>query len=268
MSTEEQAPQGGSVPHHWGNALAWKWSRDMPTSLRRGFLTVLYVLRAMANASGELRFHADRRPIRIQDIAKAAGCDEKDVRRYLDAAEHAGVVTVKGERRRGRPNLYAIVLSPRPNWDTAAAHLDATKRDRPARKAAPWAADDDEKFGGRSPELDDGKFGGPPPELTAGTPSEVRGTAPLWSSGDRPPLSSGDRPPNNPGEPMELPQEMAGVGFQPQVVGAHGEQTEPQDEHTELRRCTECAQPIVPDPTRPGRTIHTACQRRLERHSA
>jgi hypothetical protein len=42
----------------------------------------------------------------------------------------------------------------------------------------------------------------------------------------------------------------------------------PAPEEPELRRCTVCRFPIVPDPQRPGRTIHAACQRRLERHSA
>lgn len=101
MTTEEPTATSGSVPNAFGNALAWRWSRQMPTALRRGFLTLLYALRAMANAAGELRFSGDRQPIRIQDIAKAAGASEKDARRYLDAAIHAGVVVVKGERKRG-----------------------------------------------------------------------------------------------------------------------------------------------------------------------
>lgn len=270
MSTEEQDTRAsGSVPNAFGNALAWKWSREMPTTLRRGFLTLLYALRAMASASGELRFSGDRKPIRIQDIAKAAGADEKDTRRYLDAAERAGVVVVRGERRRGKPTLYAIVATPWPNWDAAVAHLDGTKRERPGRKPAPWAENTDDKFGGRSPELEEPKFGGPPPELTAGTEDEVQGTAPRWSSGDRPPNGSGDRPPNNPGVTHDSSHDGAEVGFQPQVVGAADKQIdshEDQDDPTTWSRCIECSRPILPDPQRPGRTVHARCEPRLTEH--
>lgn len=139
MSTEEQATApSGSVPLAYGNALAWKWSREMPTPLRRGFLTLLYALRAMANASGELRFHSDRQPIRIQDIARAAGASEKDARRYLDAAIRAGVVVVKGERKRGKPTLYVILPTPWPDWKAAEDHLKSTAR-KPGKRPAPWS---------------------------------------------------------------------------------------------------------------------------------
>ena len=159
MSNEEQDRASGSVPNAFGNALAWKWSREMPTPLRRGFLTLLYALRAMASANGELRFNGDRKPIRIQDIAKSAGADEKDTRRYLDAAERAGVVTVRGERRRGKATLYVLVVTPWPDWTAAATYLDVTKRERPGRKPGPWS----EKIGGRAPPPHTTKLGGPPP---------------------------------------------------------------------------------------------------------
>ncbi|QCX81097.1 hypothetical protein C9F11_37570 [Streptomyces sp. YIM 121038] len=263
MSNEEQDTRAsGSVPNAFGNALAWKWTRSMPPALRRsGLPTLLYALRAMANAAGQLRF-SDGRPIRIQDLAKAACADEKDTRRYLDAAEHAGVLVVVGERRRGRPNLYALVMSPRPDWGAALAHLDATKRTRSGRKSAPWADEQGPKFGGRSPELADPKFGGPPPELTDGTENEVRGTAPRWSSGDRPPLSSGDRPPNNPGTSQGTSQDGAEVIFQPQVVGSAAPEIDHQDEPradpppSDFIRCARCRKPMLP---RPGRTTHAHC---------
>ncbi|MGW2933974.1 hypothetical protein ACWDA7_19470 [Streptomyces sp. NPDC001156] len=262
MTNEEQDTRSsGGVPNAFGNALAWKWTRQMPTSVRRtGLPTLLYALRAMANPAGELRF-ADRKPIRIPDIAKAACADEKDARRYMDAAIRAGVVGVRGERRRGAPTLYVLLVSPRPDWEAADAHLKKTAR-KPGKRPAAWQTDD-ESSGDRDPN----QFGGPRPELTDGTDDEVRGTATRWSSGDRAPIGSGDRAPNNPGKAKELPQEMAGAVFQPQVVGAHGDQTEPHDDHP-WTRCTECGRPIVPDPRRPDRTIHAACQRRLERHSA
>ncbi|MFE5681693.1 hypothetical protein [Streptomyces sp. NPDC056512] len=260
MSTEEQAtPASGSVPHAYGNALAWKWSRQMPTPLRRGFLTLLYALRAMANANGELKFHSDHKAIRIQDIAKAAGADEKDARRYIEAAIRAGVVGTKGERKRGKATLYTLAVTPWPNWEAAEAYLDATKRERPGRKPGPWT----EKNGGRSPEPEESKFGGPAPELTGGTEKEVQGTAPRMSSGDHPPIGSGDRPPNNPGSTHEISQEAAGVVFQPQVVGATGttdiapQDQEPHDnELADFVRCARCHRPMLP---RHGRTTHPNC---------
>lgn len=262
MDSAEQERPGGSVPNAYGNAVAWRWTREMPATVRRsGLPTLLYALRAMANAAGELRFGSDRKPIRIQDIAKAACCDEKDARRYLEAGVRAGVVAVQGERRRGRPTLYVLVLSPSPDWSAAASYLDATKRDRSPRKPAPWAGSEDEKFGGRPPELDDAKFGGPPPELTGGTDSKVRGTAPRWSSGDRPPNGSGDRPPNNPGRDKELPQEVAEVSSQPQVDGPAalhiGHQEQPRADPADFVRCAHCHQPMLP---RPGRTTHAHCK--------
>lgn len=283
MSTDEQAtPASGSVPLAYGNALAWKWVPAMPVALRRSHLhTLLYALRAMASASGELRF-ADHKPIRIQDIARAAGADEKDTRDRLEAAIRAGVVTVKGERRRGVRALYVLVLAPRPDWPAAVAYLDGVKQLREEarqrreadRKAAPWTEDDTKKNGGRSPELDDAENGGPPPELTGGTAEEERGTAPRMSSGDRPLNGSGDRPPNNPGVSHGSSQERVGARFQPQVVGRSGEQIdspEDQDNPDTWTRCTECRRPILPDPQRPGRTVHARCETpaiRAERHSA
>ncbi|MFE9936357.1 hypothetical protein [Streptomyces hirsutus] len=284
--SDEQAPASGSVPNAFGNALAWKWTRQMPTTVRRsGLPTLLYALRAMANAGGELRFNGDRKPIRIQDIAKAACCDEKDARRYLEAAIRAGVVTVRGERKRGVPTLYVLLPHPFPDWTAAADYLESTKRDRAGRKPAPWVGEGTE-VRGASPEPETEKFGGPPPELTDGTETEVRGTAPRWSSGDRPPIGSGDRPPNNPGVTHVSTHDGAGVGFQPQVVGAPHDQIDHQephhdtpppepepdpDDHETWTRCRSCRRPILPDPQRPGRTVHARCETpavRLERHTA
>ncbi|MFD3310093.1 hypothetical protein [Streptomyces sp. NPDC058694] len=270
MSTEEQdARASGSVPNAFGNALAWKWTRQMPTYVRRsGLPTLLYALRAMANAAGELRFNGDRKPIRIQDIAKAACCDEKDARRYMDAAIRAGVVTIRGERKRGVSTLYVLLPSPFPNWPAAEDYLKSTAR-KPGKRPAAWQ-DDAESSGDR----DRNQFGAPRPELTDGTADGVRGTAPRWSSGDRAPNGSGDRAPNNPGFPMSS-HDGAEVGFQPQVVGAPEDQIdshEPDhDDPTTWSRCTECSRPILPDPQRPGRTVHARCEStttRAERHSA
>lgn len=263
------------MPNTFGNALAWRWAREMPRALKPGLLTLLYALRAMANASGELRF-GDGKPIRIQDIAKAAGADEKDARDRLDAAIRAGVVMVKGERRQGRRTLYAILPIPRPDWAAAVAYLEGVKQLREdakqeraakkgtARKAAPWTEDETDKFGGRTPELPGTEFGGPTPELTAGTENEVRGTDPRLSSGDRPPNGSGDRPPNNPGSNQGLSQDGADVGSQPQPLGPpesqdHDSQDDQHagDDTTGWTLCARCNDPMLP---RYGRTTHTHCQ--------
>ncbi|WP_442803451.1 hypothetical protein OG411_19185 [Streptomyces pseudogriseolus] len=274
MTTEEPTATSGSVPNAFGNALAWRWSRQMPTALRRGFLTLLYALRAMANAAGELRFSGDRQPIRIQDIAKAAGASEKDARRYLDAAIHAGVVVVKGERKRGKPTLYVIVPNPYPDWRAAEDHLKSTAR-KPGKRPAPWAQDT-----GSSGDRDPNQFGGPRPELTDGTAEEVRVTATCTSSGDRDPNGSGHRDPNNPGSTHVFTHDGAEVVPQPQLVGAPEDQPESHEHHDAPRddtadddpdtwtRCTACRRPIIPDPRRPGRTIHARCEPTRERHTA
>ncbi|MYV56475.1 hypothetical protein [Streptomyces sp. SID3212] len=171
---EEQPGQGGGVPNAFRNAIFWRWSRTMPRPLRGPFLTLLYALGTAANPGGALRFR-DGTVIRIQDIARAVGSDEKDVRRMITAAIAAGVVSVQGARGRGRRPTYVILVTPCPDWTAAVASLALT---RPKKKPAksPW----------RGPE-----FGGPTPEPAASP-----------SSGDQPPKSggssSGDRPRNNP----------------------------------------------------------------------
>lgn len=281
MSTDEQAPASGSVPNAYGNALAWKWVPSMPAALKRAHVhTLLYALRSMASASGELRF-GDRKPMRIKDIARAAGCDEKDARDRLEASIRAGVVRVAGERRRGRSALYVILPTPFPDWAAAVAYLDGVKAEREEarqrreaeRKAAPWT----EENGGRSPELDDTENGGPPPELTDGTAEAERGTAPRTRTGDRPPNGSGDRPPNNPGGFPWGSQDGAEVSFKPQLVGRSGDQAESHepdpDDHTTWRICPGCDRRIMPDPQRPDRRVHARCEQLLAttdhgRHSA
>ncbi|CAL9502135.1 hypothetical protein [Streptomyces sp. enrichment culture] len=278
MSSDEQdSRSSGSVPNAYGNALSWKWTRAMSTYLRRSGLPLLLCqLRNFANASGEVAFSSDRKPIRIQDIAKAACCDEKECRRYLEAAIRAGVVQVIGERKRGKAARYVIVVHPFPDWQAAEDYLKSTAR-KPGRRPAAWQQPEGSS-GDRAPNQN----GGPRPELTDGTPEEVRGTAPRMSSGDRAPNGSGDRAPNNPGGFPRGSQDGAGVGFQPQVVGAPDDQIDHQEHHDDAprddtasddpdtwRRCTECRRPILPDPRRPGRTIHARCETPArERHSA
>ncbi|MDT0306163.1 hypothetical protein RM780_04195 [Streptomyces sp. DSM 44917] len=274
MSTPEDRPASGSVPNSWGNALAWKWAPALPTALRRGgFLTLLYALRAMANASGELRFHGDRKPIRIQDIAKAAGAREKDARRYLNAAIAAGVVGVVGQQRRGRPSLYVLLMAPTPLWAAAEDSLKASQRSA-GKTPPPWERGE-ESSGHRGPY----EFGPPRPELSEEQPDKVRATAAPMSSGHRGPIGSGHRGPNNPGIAMELPQEMAGLVEQPQVDGRPGrtdlDQSQGQDGHDpaapppptrprDPTRCETCDGRMIPRRDRP-RTICHACETQTAR---
>ncbi|MFD4558999.1 hypothetical protein ACFWP5_32550 [Streptomyces sp. NPDC058469] len=281
MSTDEQAPASGSVPNAFGNALAWKWVPSMPSALKRAHVhTLLYALRSMASASGELRF-ADRKPMTIKAIARAAGADEKDARDRLEAAIRAGVVKVAGERRRGRTALYVIMPTPFPEWAAAVAYLEGVKQEREEarqrreaeRKAAPWT----EENGGRSPELEDGENGGPPPELPGPEQKSERGTAPRTRTGDRPPNGSGDRPPYTPGGYPWGSHDGAEFVSQPHLVDGSRDQTgahEPNpNDHTTWPICPVCDRRIMPDPRRPDRTVHARCEPHLattnrERHSA
>lgn len=200
---DDSGHRPGCAPHEFGNALAWKWTRAMPKGLKGGFLTMLYAMRAMASASGEMRFSGDGKPIRIQDIAKAAGCREQDARRYLEAAMRAGVVVTIGERRRGKPTLYALVLCPCPTWEAAADYLRSTARPRKS---------DDESSGHSGPNSE-----GEVRATEARTGAEgVRSTEARMGSVHRGTNGSGHSGPNNPGVTQEPPQEMADVVPQPQ----------------------------------------------------
>ncbi|MFJ6905579.1 hypothetical protein [Streptomyces griseoluteus] len=222
MHDDEQDPRPGSVPNAFGNAIAWRWSREMPAGLRRrkGFVLLLYTLRAMASASGELRFQGGR-PFRIQDLAAAATIREKDCRRFLEAARLAGLVAVVGQRRRGTPTLYALLVNSHPDWSAAEAYLKGT--DRAAGKdAAPWQEPDGSGTRGPNPEL-----GHPRPELGSEDAEEVRAPAAPTGSGRGGPTGSGTRGPNTPGGFHDGFHEGAGVGGQPQAACAPEDLEEP-----------------------------------------
>lgn len=265
MSTDEQADRAsGGVPHAFRNALFWRWAPDMPKGLPAAFVSVLYALGTAARADGKLKFRGGDL-ITIKAIAAGAKTDEKDARRFIDAAICAGVVHMEGERRRGKEALYSLVVHPAPNWTAAAAHVEATRRKRPGRTPPPWKAD--EENGGPPPDLWEGENGGPPPDLDGLDEEGERGTAPGTGSGDRPPFGTGDRPPYNPGIPKKYPHEMADVDHQPQVEGGpDGEQiTSPdQDDPTdspaapigEWIRCARCHSPMM---ARPDRDTHAHC---------
>ncbi|MCY0921868.1 MULTISPECIES: hypothetical protein [unclassified Streptomyces] len=202
---EQPEPARGSVPLDFRNALFWRWTRDLPRPLRGGFLKVLYALGTAANSRGEMRFR-DGKEIRIQDIAKGAATDEKDCRRYINAAIAAGVVGVAGARGRGKPTVYQLLVSPRPDWTAAVASLaESLPVKKKPPKPAPWQ--------------DDPEFGGPPPEPDAQSSGDHPPNFPEQSSGDRPPLGFGGPSPVEFGGPSPeqprvtqvLPQESAAV---------------------------------------------------------
>lgn len=275
MNDTEQAAQdraAGSVPHAFRTALFWRWAPAMPKELPSAFVTLLYALSSAADAHGRLRFR-DGTVIRIKDIAAACKADEKDVRRYIEAAIGAGVLAVEGERKRGRANLYVLIVSPAPQWDVAVVALMVSRR-RP-RKPPPWLAEPTTENGGVSPELEGPKNGGHAPELEADPDEKVRGTRPRTSSGDTPPLGSGDTPPNNPGSTHGVSHDGAEVVTQPQVDGPWADDEIPQEEppHDDdpadeppadaasadftTGRCSVCHERMIHRPGRP--TVHAHC---------
>lgn len=147
----QHGPETGSIPNAFRNATFWRWSREMPRALRRVLLTPLYALGSAADSAGHLRFASDRRPIRMSDLARAMGCDEKDARRYLRALVAAGVLAVEGEQGRGKRPTYRLLVPSRPDWQAAADSLRATERKRPARRTPPpWERAEN---GGQTPKV-------------------------------------------------------------------------------------------------------------------
>lgn len=243
VSTNEQEGQkAGSVPNSFGNTLAWTWSREMPRYLKGGFLTMLYVLRAMAAASGELRFK-DGKAIRIQDLAKAGGFREQDARRYLEAGIRARIVHVNGERKRGKATLYAIPAAAWPDWPAAVDYLKATARQRPDEEQAAQSS---------------GHSGTNSEDEVRATeartePEGVRSTVDRPGSGHCGPMGSGHSEPNNPGVTQGVTHDMVDVVTQPEVIaGPAGEANEKsageetgQAPDEEFGRCEDCAQPLL-----------------------
>lgn len=225
MEDEQHRRASGSVPHAYGNALARRWAPELPRQLTGGFLTLLYVLRAMASADGRLRYERDGAPITIAQIATACRSDQKDVRLYLQAAVAAGVVAVledaKGRRQtRGRATMYALVLCPAPDWSAAAGVVwvaQQIKAEQRAAKAARKAARDAESSGD-SPlnSTTDNSSGDSPPNPTP----TGSGDSPPTGFGGQSPTDLGGQSPDHPGLTHELPHEMAGVGPQAEAARA------------------------------------------------
>lgn len=279
MRTDDPAaPASGSVPHSFRNALFWKWAPAMPKGTPSGFLSLLYALAAAADPAGVLRFRTGE-PIQLKDIAKGARADEKDTRRYLNAAMAAGVVVLLTERRRGRTALYALALHPRPDWEAAAASLSASRRQRTRTDPPPWQVEN----GGPAPGPPTAQNGAPAPVLPAAAAETERGTAPRTGTGDRPPTGTGDRPPDTPGGPMSSSHERAEDGEQPQDAREHpdlrqgarpalrsvpGAATDPTGQRALLYALPEeqrlfnvcgCGNRLIPRPGRPPRTHCALC---------
>ncbi|MFE7517657.1 hypothetical protein ACFU8I_41485, partial [Streptomyces sp. NPDC057540] len=141
MDDEQPRRESGSVPNSFGNKLARTWAPQLPRPLTGGFLTLLYVLRAMASADGRLRYERDGAPITIGQIAGACRSDQKDVRLYLKAAQAAGVVTVVKDANgrgatRGKATMYALVLTPWPDWNAAACIVWVASQIKAEQRAA------------------------------------------------------------------------------------------------------------------------------------
>lgn len=256
MSTDETDDRSSGGPAHaFGNALAWKWSRTMPRSLKGGFLTLLYALRSMSSASGQLRFR-DGKVIRIQDIAKAAGCREQDARRFLEAAIQAGVVVVIGERRRGIATLYSIVVTPFPDWKAAERHVKATARTR--QEDQPSA---EESSGHSGTNSDDGgsdhsgtnQFGPQRHEPPHENDEAVQSTVARPGSVHSGPTGSVHSGPSIPGVTHGLTHEMADAVTQPQVVGGPAAET-----NQSTSAVNEASEPF-------GRCGHPGCGQQLLR---
>lgn len=224
--TEPDRAKGG-VPHAFRLQMAWRWVPDMPLRLRRNkpFLYALATVASMADTAGRTRWHNRQdenepgRALRLTQLARAMGSDDKDARRYLAAAVAAGVLATEEAPRRGRTTVYVLQLPPVPRWAAALAVLDVGE---PATDV-----DDAHENGGLSPELGEAhsasRTGDSPPNSGPARARRERGTVPPWSSGDSAPMSSGDSPPNIPGVSKNTPHEMVAVG--PQVRDARGGHT-------------------------------------------
>lgn len=253
---EDQEQRTGGIPHAFGNQIAWKWADDMPAYLKRGFLTMLYSMRQHAAPSGELVFNSgERKPIKLSVLSRSAGCRDKDGRRYIDAALRAGVLTVKGERRRGKATLYRLVVTPWPDWAAAEAYLRSTSRGAGKKFTIEDedAADTPETTGHCGPngiDVDEA------PE-TEGAGATV---APM-GSGHCGPATKGHSGPNIPCVSQAVHHDEAEVVTQPEVIAGEagetdespsgeetgqpsGEPTDPVDGE-EFGRCEVCSVPLV-----------------------
>ncbi|WP_435969332.1 hypothetical protein [Streptomyces sp. Qhu_M48] len=280
MDDEQQTrPTGGSVPHAWGNALARQWAAQMPRPLTGGFLTTLYAVRQLASADGRLRYERDGAAITLPQIATASRCDLKDVRVYLTAAVAAGVLAIVEDghgqgRTRGRAVMYALLLSPSPDWERAAGLVwiaQQEKKEKRAAAAARKAAQAAATSGDSAPTSDAATSGDSPPTSEGSTSgdSAPRSAEEGWGDsaptqvGGQSPEGVGAQCPDHPGSTHVLPHDVAEVVPQLQDVrGPASETTIPQQpDKAHHRRCAGgCGQPVI----RSGRMLCTGCERRAQ----
>ncbi|MFE7096993.1 hypothetical protein [Streptomyces erythrochromogenes] len=257
---DEQQPDhaSGGVPHAYRNALYWRWTRDLPRPLRGGFLTVLYALATAANTSGVLRMR-DGKPIRVQSVAAACCSDIKEVRVWLQAAIAAGVVTTEQPPGPGRPTVYMLVISPRPDWTAAVAVIEERRRRRPKKEAAPWAEEPAPEMGGPAPHSEDANRGDRPPNSLDGK----WGDRPPLEMGGPAPLEMGGPAPQRPRVTQVLPQELAAVGGHLTLGVAPEDLGEP-PEYDEVDSTPTEADPfdVDPPPPAPPQLTLTTQQRR------
>jgi hypothetical protein len=257
---DEQQPDhtSGGVPHAYRNALYWRWTRDLPRPLRGGFLTVLYALATAANTSGVLRMR-DGKPIRVQSVAAASCSDIKEVRAWLKAAVAAGVVTTEEPPGPGRPTVYVLVISPRPDWTAAVTVLEAKRRRRPKKEAAPWAEEAAPELGGPAPHSEELNRGDRPPN----SPESNWGDRPPLELGGPAPLELGGPAPQRPRVTQVLPQDSAAVGGHLTLGVAPEDLGEP-PEYDEIDTTPPEADPFGddPPPSGPPRLTLTTQQRR------
>lgn len=202
MTTEEQAAKQPHGIHDFRNRLFWRWADEMPRPLREGFLKVLHAFGAGANAAGSMVFR-DGRVITLKEIARAACVDPKDARRYIDAAQAAGVVTMAGERKRGHTPVYTALVIDSPDWEAAVAHLRVTVKTPNRRAAKVW--EDAPRKGDALPSTHTGGTGDAPPSENGGCTPEGKG----------------DAPPTSQGVPSNYPKDSRGDGRRP-TTGSGG----------------------------------------------
>lgn len=264
MSNEDRVQ---SVRNAWTNALraeVLRVGRTIPEVAR--VVTVGMWISTYADADGSNSFPAR------ETLATLSGCSQETVTRSVKVLMGVGVLTRK--RRPNASTVYQLLIpTGRLAWEAHIHHVtDTRQRKAYAKKKAEELT--------RTASTDAHRTAS-----TAGVPDSVRGggSEPSESTPDsvhgRPRKASVDavRTASVAGVYQYLPtsgrdplpdHNSADLSPQPPVrVGARGESDLPENKR-QWTRCSDCGDPIAPDPQRPGRTIHTSCQRRAERNAS
>ncbi|MEU6649477.1 helix-turn-helix domain-containing protein [Streptomyces sp. NPDC046900] len=266
MTTDDRVQ---SVRNAWTNALraeVLRVGRTIPEVAR--VAAVGMWIATYTDADGSNAFPAR------DTLATLSGCSQETVTRAVKVLMGVGLLTRK--RRPNASTVYQLLIpTGRPDWAAHIHHMTDTRQRRARqlekerlvaeltrtasadaiRTASAVGVPDSVRGGGSEPseEAPDSVRGRP----RKASPDAVR-TASAAGVYQYPPTSGRDPlPDHDSADHSPKPQTRAGEAAE-----------RDQSEARQLPRCPECAQPIVPDPRRPDRTIHAACQRRLERHSA